>query len=68
MNHKLEIRNLTKTFNTEEGELKALDNVSIEVKPAEFLCIIGPGLWEDNIAQNDCGLGAPEQWRDYSGW
>ncbi|MCK4733029.1 MAG: ATP-binding cassette domain-containing protein, partial [Methanophagales archaeon] len=42
MNHKLELRNVTKTFNTEEGEMDALEGINIEVKPNEFLCIIGP--------------------------
>jgi len=60
MNHKLEIRNLTKTFNTEEGELKALDNVSIEVKPAEFLCIIGPsGCGKTTLLRMIAGLEHP---------
>ncbi len=60
MNHKLEIRNLTKTFSTEEGEMAALEDVSIEVKPAEFLCIIGPsGCGKTTLLRMVAGLDHP---------
>ena len=60
MNHKLEIRNLTKTFNTEEGEMTALEDISIEVTPAEFLCIIGPsGCGKTTLLRMVAGLDHP---------
>jgi NitT/TauT family transport system ATP-binding protein len=60
MNHKLEIRNLTKMFSTEEGEMAALEDISIEVTPAEFLCIIGPsGCGKTTLLRMVAGLDHP---------
>ena len=60
MNPKLEIRNLTKTFSTEDGEMMALEDISIEVKPAEFLCIIGPsGCGKTTLLRMIAGLDHP---------
>lgn len=35
---KVQVRNLTKKF----GDLLVLDNISFDVQPGEFLCIVGP--------------------------
>lgn len=60
MNHKLELRNVTKTFNTEEGEMEALEGINIEVKPNEFLCIIGPsGCGKTTLLRLVAGLDHP---------
>ena len=60
MNHKLELRNVTKTFSTEEGEMMALEDVNIEVKPNEFLCIIGPsGCGKTTLLRMIAGLDYP---------
>lgn len=60
MNHKLEIRDVTKTFKTEEGELKALDRFNVGVKPSEFLCIIGPsGCGKSTLLRLIAGLDEP---------
>jgi len=60
MNHKLEIRDVTKTFKTEEGELKALDRFNVAVKPSEFLCIIGPsGCGKSTLLRLIAGLDEP---------
>lgn len=60
MNHKLELRNVTKTFNTEEGEMDALEDINIEVKPNEFLCIIGPsGCGKTTLLRLVAGLDHP---------
>ncbi len=60
MNHKLELRNVTKTFNTEEGEMDALEGINIEVKPNEFLCIIGPsGCGKTTLLRMVAGLDHP---------
>ena len=42
MNNILEVKNLKKTFHTKDGEIKALENVSFELKDQEFVSIIGP--------------------------
>jgi NitT/TauT family transport system ATP-binding protein len=62
MNHTLEIRNVTKTFRTDGGEIimKALDNVSIEVHSREFLCIVGPsGCGKTTLLRMIAGLDRP---------
>jgi len=60
MTHKLEIRDVTKTFKTEEGELKALDRFNVGVKPSEFLCIIGPsGCGKSTLLRLIAGLDEP---------
>lgn len=41
MNKLLEIKNLSKNYNTKLGEIKAIDNISFDVYNQEFLCIIG---------------------------
>ncbi|MBR4994005.1 MAG: ABC transporter ATP-binding protein, partial [Lachnospiraceae bacterium] len=38
----LEIRNLCKTYGHGETEVKALDNISLDVKQGEFVAVIGP--------------------------
>ncbi|MCI6107106.1 MAG: ABC transporter ATP-binding protein [Tenericutes bacterium] len=38
----LNISNLKKTFHTSEGEVKALDSITFDVKDKEFVSIIGP--------------------------
>ncbi len=60
MSHKLEIRDVTKTFKTEEGELMALDSFNVVVKPCEFLCIIGPsGCGKSTLLRLIAGLDEP---------
>jgi len=38
----LSIRDLKKSFKTRDGELVALGNVTFDVFPGEFVCIVGP--------------------------
>ena len=42
MNNILEIRHLSKNYYGLKGEVKAIDDLSLDVKDGEFLCIIGP--------------------------
>ena len=37
----LSIENLSKVFDTKEGEIKAIDNISFEVNENDFICIVG---------------------------
>lgn len=37
----LEIKDLTKIYHTENGEIKAIDNISFNLYEKEFLCIVG---------------------------
>lgn len=41
MNNILEIKNLTKTYYTLNGEVKALNNVNINIKKNDFIAIVG---------------------------
>lgn len=41
MNKLLELKNITKTFNTIDGELKAIENIDLDLKENEFLAIVG---------------------------
>lgn len=60
MNHKLTLRNVTKRYNSEEGELKALEEINLEVKSTEFLCIVGPsGCGKTTLLRMVAGLDYP---------
>jgi NitT/TauT family transport system ATP-binding protein len=38
----LTIRNLTTVFPDENGGLRALRDVTFDVRPREFICVLGP--------------------------
>jgi len=60
MNHKLKLHDVTKTFDSEDGEIVALEKINIEVKPNEFLCIIGPsGCGKTTLLRMTAGLDYP---------
>ncbi|MGB2728074.1 MAG: ABC transporter ATP-binding protein [Halobacteriota archaeon] len=60
MNHKLELRNVMRVFNSEEGKIKALEDINLNVKPNEFLCIIGPsGCGKTTLLRLIAGLDHP---------
>lgn len=60
MSYKLDICNVTKTFNSEEGEIKALKDVNLRVNCCEFLCIIGPsGCGKTTLLRLIAGLDYP---------
>ncbi|MBC8461183.1 MAG: ABC transporter ATP-binding protein [Deltaproteobacteria bacterium] len=62
MNHKLVLRNITKTFDSKEGAIKALEGINLEVKHNEFLCIIGPsGCGKTTLLRLIAGLEKPTQ-------
>jgi len=54
---KMVVENATKFYQTRTGPVHALDNVSIEVREGEFLCIIGPsGCGKTTLLWSMAGL------------
>ena len=41
MNKILEVKNLSKTYYTKKGEIKAIDDISFDIKEGEFIAIVG---------------------------
>ena len=42
----LEIKNITKKYQTKEGEILAIKNINFRVEKGEFVSIIGPSrMW-----------------------
>ena len=53
----LEVRDLVKTFETRNGNVQALDRVSLQAHRREFLCVIGPsGCGKSTLARILAGL------------
>jgi NitT/TauT family transport system ATP-binding protein len=42
VDHALEVRGLSKTYGTGDQAVRAIDDLTFEVDPGEFLCIVGP--------------------------
>lgn len=60
MTHKLKLRNVTKSFSSDEGEIKALDGINVAVRATEFLCIVGPsGCGKTTLLRMIAGLDYP---------
>ena len=46
----LEVKNICKTYQAQNGEIEALKDISFDVKEGEYISIIGPRrLWKINI-------------------
>ncbi len=57
MKSKLEVRNLSYSYHTLEGETPALSRISFDVKDGEFLAIVGPsGCGKSTLLSLLCGL------------
>ena len=57
----LEIRNITKTFQTEKSKIPVLDNVTFSVDKDEFVCLVGPsGCGKSTLLRIISGLEKPD--------
>ena len=60
MNQKLVLSCVTKIFNSEDGEMKSLEEISLNINQNEFLCIIGPsGCGKTTLLRLIAGLDFP---------
>jgi len=59
---KLAVEGVSKTFRTNRGEVHALDNVSLNVREGEFVCLVGPsGCGKSTLLNIIAGLEKPDQ-------
>ena len=50
----LEVKNICKTYQAQNGEIEALRDISFDVKEGEYISIIGPSrMWKVNIIINN---------------
>ncbi len=57
---KLEIRGVTKTFQSKNGALSALEAIDLDVRAGEFVCLLGPsGCGKSTLLNIVAGLDAP---------
>ena len=62
MKSKLEVKNLSYSYHSLEGETLALSNISFDVNNGEFLAIVGPsGCGKSTLLSLICGLLKPEK-------
>ena len=46
----LEVKDICKTYQAQNGEIEALRDISFDVKEGEYISIIGPSrMWKINI-------------------
>ena len=50
----LEVKNICKTYQAQNGEIEALKDINFSVKQGEYISIIGPSrMWKINIIINN---------------
>jgi NitT/TauT family transport system ATP-binding protein len=60
----LDVEGVSKTFHTRQGPIQALDDVSLHVAPAEFVCLVGPsGCGKSTLLDIVAGLTLPDAGR-----
>ena len=58
--HFLELRDVSKTFETDEGEMRAVDRCSLAAREGEFVCLLGPsGCGKTTLLRMAAGLIPP---------
>jgi len=58
---KLELRSVTKTFQSKRGETRALQDITLGVAPGEFVCLLGPsGCGKSTLLNLIAGLEKPD--------
>jgi NitT/TauT family transport system ATP-binding protein len=58
---KLAVEGVSKTFRTERADVHALDNVSLNVREGEFVCLVGPsGCGKSTLLNIIAGLEMPD--------
>jgi NitT/TauT family transport system ATP-binding protein len=58
---RLRVKDVSKRFVTKRGEVHALDNVSLDIAPGEFVCLIGPsGCGKSTLLDIMAGLTQPD--------
>lgn len=53
----LEVKNICKTYQSQNGEIEALKNINFDVNQGEYISIIGPSrLWKIDIIIYNCRI------------
>jgi NitT/TauT family transport system ATP-binding protein len=59
---KLVLKEVSKTFPVRKGQINAIENISLEVKTGEFVCIVGPsGCGKSTLLNIIAGLEKPDR-------
>src|SRR3990167_8795624 len=62
--NRISIDQVSKTFKASYGSVLALDNISIQIKPGEFVCFVGPsGCGKTTLLNMIAGLDWPSKGR-----
>lgn len=62
--NRVSIEGVTKTFTTAQGPILALNEISLQIKPGEFICFVGPsGCGKTTLLNMVAGLEQPSEGR-----